>query len=1094
LSIGFFGKIHLLTFFKPTLAQDYQVKLMGDRDYAPLYRVLMRDESLLDFFKRILNYQGLAYFFDTSSEKTPLIISDAIHHFAPELEAKLTVFSPHALTLSPAIERIYLLDSYHLPQQIISTGAPLLEPNTLLAETQTVLTEKTLATTYHLNTNEQSDRNAATRAAIASLALQSEQTTAQPSGGDLIFAGVRLMLSDSNSWLIRTSTIKITFDEHDPERLGSIATGLFAQDAKIRYQAPPQFGEHASLMNGIQLGTPGTDKGSNLLSVNDQGHYHATLPDTISSNQEAHGVHVFDARMLHPMHSNDHSSHMTLPTQSEGVLFWSEGFSGEPLMLGTLNNRDNVHPTTSTNPQNAYWQDNDTNKLGFINEGTFKPYEKTGRNTAAIMETPGYDLNGNQSYVRLGDAIGNDTAYSSQAGEPGIFLNTSGNYQEEHQGGLVALAGNLNQNTQGDGFTPTLRHMVQIAPTLGTYHILDSSTAHVHNETLTSDNVTEQHQQDASTINKTLTAATYLKTYNADTTDNVYVNQSHQTSGDTTNAIYNEHTLTSKSTTTQILEMGDATSESHDTHTLNLNHNLNQYTSTTHEASINNQATQINTLTQNFTNYTGTVTTLNSNSATSNINANNATLGGNNFYQGGLLSISNNGSAANIPDMYLLNQQGISAIENEQAPNKKEIIFLLDCPENPPSLQLSVNDLNPQCINPNIPFIYSLTDEQKRGPINISTQTQSEQLQNILHPDIRKINLQYNCPAEAQMPEAYFNLEGQLPIYQGIMDLEAIYSMPNNMANLAYSLMCFENSIVPNSVKLGQSHIESWPDEAIDWLKEQLGQSIGDVNTWIINANGTDVDDMYGNISMATDKNNHLLIKGFMKTGILKVTQVGEKVIVSFPYTKQFKAYVSFFISSGGSAAAMAGQLEADKAGYFTKKGIYLIRLAKTFAKMTPSEQSNFNEKLANYKSLSGKDILTDLIIINIFDLIKKDMTQESLVNYLADLTLDNANYLLTIFMTIATDGVAKSLLSGRLMSLVIAKVFGQYFIVSAISNKIIDHEHTANLHEKIATSTIAKNAADFISKTYNNSQNTYIQTIFKKLGLMIEHGTILSE
>lgn len=44
--------------------QDYAIKLMGDRDYPLLYRILMRDETVLQFFQRILSYQGLAYYFD----------------------------------------------------------------------------------------------------------------------------------------------------------------------------------------------------------------------------------------------------------------------------------------------------------------------------------------------------------------------------------------------------------------------------------------------------------------------------------------------------------------------------------------------------------------------------------------------------------------------------------------------------------------------------------------------------------------------------------------------------------------------------------------------------------------------------------------------------------------------------------------------------------------------------------------------------------------------------------------------------------------------------------------------------------------------
>jgi hypothetical protein len=407
--------------------QAYAIKLMGDRDYPLLYRVLIRDETMLGFLQRILSYQGLAYYFDYSLEKSPLIITDCVNHFAGNIDAAYSPNSPHALTLKPYIETI-IYKKLGLPQNVLSSGAPTLQPNNLVAETAEVLKNNAPNTLYHVNTNEQSDRNAKTRADITRLALLSQQHTAKMLGGGLLFAGMTINVH--GAWLIRASEIDITFDEHHPERLGSIATTISVQDAAVRYQAMPQFGEHATLMAGIKTGTPGTEMGVNLMSVNEQGHYHATLPSNISSNSEAHGVHIFDTRMVQPMHSDDHRSHMTLPTNSEGAMLWSEGFSGEPLLLGTLNNLSNIHPTTSRNPQNAYWQDNDTNKLAFINHGTYEPYQKTGRKTATILETPCYDLKQNHSYVRMGDKIDHDIAHPAQEAEPGLFLHTSGNYHE----------------------------------------------------------------------------------------------------------------------------------------------------------------------------------------------------------------------------------------------------------------------------------------------------------------------------------------------------------------------------------------------------------------------------------------------------------------------------------------------------------------------------------------------------------------------------------------------------------------------------------------------------------------------------------------
>ena len=242
--------------------QDYAIKLMGDRDYPLLYRILMRDETVLQFFQRILSYQGLAYYFDYSLEKSPLIITDFINHFANQVDAVYSQNSPHALTLKPYIETI-ISKSTALPASVLSSGAPTLQPNTLVAEMAEVLKTSPANTLYHVNTNEQSDTNAKTRADIARLALLSQKNTAEMLGGGLLFAGMKVNLN--GAWLIRTSTIDIAFDEHNAERLGSIATILSVQDAAVRYQAMPQFGEHASIITGIKTGTSGTEMGVNWI-------------------------------------------------------------------------------------------------------------------------------------------------------------------------------------------------------------------------------------------------------------------------------------------------------------------------------------------------------------------------------------------------------------------------------------------------------------------------------------------------------------------------------------------------------------------------------------------------------------------------------------------------------------------------------------------------------------------------------------------------------------------------------------------------------------------------------------------------------------
>jgi len=975
----------------PLLFQPYELQVLGDREYPPLYRILMRDESILAFFQRFISYEGLAYYFDHQQPKSPLVLSDAIAHFAELIPISYTPNAPHGLNLKPYAASFDLTANYGLAAEVLSSGAPRMEPNMRLEACTAILPEAPVTTRYHLNNHEDQDRETKLRAEIAGLAWQGRVETAVFKGGGLILAGTKVRLdpafaAETPEWLVRASKIELQFDEHDPYRLASSATTVELQDARVRYQAFPDFGMHASLMTGVAMGTPDTDQGTNLISVNEAGHYHARLPESISTNLEAKNMHLFDLRMLSPMHSHDHQSHMTVPTDSEALVLWSQGFSGEPIVLGTLNNTTNAHPTTEHNPQNAYWQDHDTNKLGFINEGSFIPYQSTGRKAASIIEVPSYDPQGRQSYVRLGDAISQDAKYPSQAAEPGLFLHTAGNYHEEHQGGLLSLAGNLHQDMREDGFIPALRHKVEVEPDLGAYHILDSTTAHLHQESLTSDTVTETHTQTETRIEKCLQAGQNISSFNADTTENIYLNQIHEHQGDFSSQHYNQHTLNSRSKRTEVQETGAQTLEAHETHTLNLNHQRNQFKRKTEKTYINQHITRVQEHSQEIkAQYQSTSNRGQVSSNSHHLNAGEVYYGGGSFHQGGGLNIVSGTGAVAVPDILKMNQDFTSTWLDEQEALKREIVYLLDCPLNPPRLQLQVNSLNPETIIPNTPFHYPLSKEQKRHQIELLAPIpESKPLTITEHQAIRTLAVQNS--QHSLYPDAYpdtstigFNSKGQLPIYRGIREIDGRVNLDVPGANSIgthifiaarreeYGLLNFESNF--NILTLAYTEEAKWlANKLSSMLQSQSREMLSDISS---------------NLMSLAKKDSRAFLRALLKNGMVKTIKTSWGVILAFGINAADKAApFGMFIDNPGIAI--------------------WSRIYNWSKALTPVEAAAYAQEAEAIKGTAMDIPVLDILLVNAIDVVKGILEHDNPAEIMLEMLEDTGNAVITSFLVFA--------------------------------------------------------------------------------------------
>ena len=208
---------------------------------------------------------------------------------------------------------------------------------------------------------------------------------------------------------------------------------------------------------------------------------------------------------------------------------------------------------------------------------------------------------GSSSYIRMGDTIGQDSAYPAQAAETGIFTATTGHYAEEHQSGMLHLAGNASLDPSNP--IPVVRDMTQINP-IGTPHILQSSTANLHNNLTTSSTVTYNQTLNAGIFTESLTAPSAFNIWSADNTHHIFVNQNLTQTGDTRESFLNIHNHNIQADSHQTEESGDLRIDEYGSHTETLAHTLNADTFATYTKSVDQSQEQTKSQELNIQHFT----------------------------------------------------------------------------------------------------------------------------------------------------------------------------------------------------------------------------------------------------------------------------------------------------------------------------------------------------------------------------------------------------------------------------------------------------------------------------------------------------------
>ena len=786
--------------------------------YLPPFK--SSEESDFVFFQRILAFYGLTYYFDHSKKDAPLVITDQVTAFGQTLSVPVFTHVNGAVVSAPFIDQVFP-SSAASTAAISCTGHPDADPLILFESRSSLNPSKTNLLLpgggglgwreTQADFAERSDVDTASHSQFLAESMAGDCNRTRYLGGGLVFPSQ--ILKDQSQLLVKT-VWTVDMDGHLKNRIKSVATEMMAQPIDLPYRDAVSMWEEEQILAGHALS--GSDIG---MSTSVMGHYEVELPAYFIENQS--GETLEDTRMLYPVQSDDHGHHYTLIKDAEGIQFWFGGNLAQNLLLGTSNSVDSPQLTQESTYQNAYWQDNQLNKLAFLNQAPFDSTASTGRLSSHVLETPEYHPEGASSLFRMGDAHPIEGAYPAQAGETGILVATTGNYQEAHEGAMLALAGNFGE----DPFNPlpALRHRVEVAPGDDSAHLLQSVNAHLHTASATSTQVTEIHELTEGTLTHSLTSPDHFKTHIADETREVQVNQIHDQKGDANTHMLDTHLSNTHALQKTLMQEGKLRQDVFTQRDLLLTHTENTHQQVTHIkntkelweaiASHNSNASThtktAQTATDQATNLALVSSTLATLATTTHINSN--------------TDIDTTDTSVPPPNTAAaLNLLGVTAIEDEQSPLKKEIVFLLDDPDgliqSPPQLQ--VNEEAPQTLSKNAPFIYPLGDTQKQGSIQFLYPLAIGTAAATLHPQIRTINIQRNTPV--QMPKAWFTNSGKLPAYAGFQTVPGATGVDFNDVD-SNVVMLAVTDVPPAELQTAQGYqVRALSDDSVMWIMSAI--------------------------------------------------------------------------------------------------------------------------------------------------------------------------------------------------------------------------------------------------------------------------------
>ncbi len=353
-------KAILTDVFQAYAIAPFEINVKGalrQRDYTVQY-----NESDLDFVSRLLEDEGVFYFFDHTGEKDKLVLADAVDGIKP-------------VPQTPAVDLIGASGLSHLAKE----GEP---PDHVarMRRTQRMVTGKAIIKDYNdrtpgvavigkaakpgqgedyhygpqaLNTTE-AERIAALRAemhAAGKIHLEGESICRA------FRAGMRFELKDpqgQSHFQGKYTLLRVVHRgdqregfEGDQEKI-IYANTFQCMPADVVFR--PSLRTPKPRVHGIlSAKVDGVD--GHYAYLDDDGRYHAKLPFDLSDNKD--GQASLPIRMNQPYGGPNYGMHFPLHNGNEIVLAFEDGDPDRPIALGTVPNPGNGSPVNKRNPSES---------------------------------------------------------------------------------------------------------------------------------------------------------------------------------------------------------------------------------------------------------------------------------------------------------------------------------------------------------------------------------------------------------------------------------------------------------------------------------------------------------------------------------------------------------------------------------------------------------------------------------------------------------------------------------------------------------------------------------------------------------------------
>lgn len=556
--------------------------------YPRLTKALQYHESQWDFLVRLLQQHGLSLLFQHRLTACPIVITDNPCIATELINVNYPRYQQAQLTQETQLTRLKRYHNFDTPERIRVSGyhpnTPDMSINATCAVASTGVAAQATEQLWRFDAT--SPQQAQQWATYAAQYYDCRRQGAWAQGQGWLTAGSRLNVTTdidpslTGSFLVQQCAWRMNIDPYRKNTLRcSEFTAQLLSDTR-HYRDKPRFSQCDGVIAGARVLSQQGDKTGDHPALDGDGHYQAALPEYFGTT--GRGT-LQNLQTVHLMHSQDHQVNLPMPVGSEIAMAFHADNLDHPFILGALHNQSQKSPTHSTTAQNWYWQDKKHNKIAFINQGTFKRHQKTGRHSATIIESPDYSPWGHSSYSRMGDVVNTDSAYPSVLAQAGFYHYTGGNVHIEHQGGMVQLIGHQGRfNPTQKPVQPVYRLMVQEAAQAGTQHVIESATVDHHERNISAGNSNTSDTLTNDATSSLLDTDLWLQTIKANSDYQYYVNRLQSISGDSIVHSIDQHIENTLAPKHSSEYNGTLLHDTHSAkHTLIHNHNVNQHTANT---------------------------------------------------------------------------------------------------------------------------------------------------------------------------------------------------------------------------------------------------------------------------------------------------------------------------------------------------------------------------------------------------------------------------------------------------------------------------------------------------------------------------------